>query len=89
MNFEEKINKYYNMKKDIIIKLTNNKINSFDNNLEIIFDEEYYSKNLAIFENNKSSLIFGTSNFKLKKDHYFKKECDEWCGIKDCTGLGT
>ena len=57
MNFEEKINKYYNMKKDIIIKLTNNKINSFDNNLEIIFDEEYYSKNLAIFENNKKVLI--------------------------------
>ena len=57
MNFEEKINKYYNMKKDIIIKLTDNKINSFDNNLEIIFDEEYYSKNLAIFENNNNKKV--------------------------------
>lgn len=57
MNFEEKINKYYDSKKDIIIKLTNNKINSFDNQFQIIFDGEYYSKNLAIFENNKKILI--------------------------------
>ena len=57
MDFKEKINNYYDMKKDIIIKLTNNKINSLNNNLEIIFDGEYYSKNLAIFEDNKKVLI--------------------------------
>lgn len=57
MNFEEKLEKYYNMKKDIIVKLTNNKINDFNNKLEIFFDDQYYSKNFAIFENNKKILI--------------------------------
>jgi len=57
MSFFEKINNYYNLKKDKINKLTNNKIKDYYNNLQIIFDDQYYSKNIAIYENNKKVII--------------------------------
>lgn len=43
-------------KKNKIIKFTNNIINNFYDNFNVIFDEQQYSKNIIIYKTNKKIL---------------------------------
>ena len=56
MDILNKVEEYYKMKKDKISKLTNGKIQDFQN-FQIIFDDYYFSKDLVIYESTKKILV--------------------------------
>ena len=60
MSLNLKINKYFESSKDKIIKLSENKINNYDNTFNIIFDNNYGFNNLVLFDiNTEKKIIIG------------------------------
>ncbi len=53
----QNIDNFFNIKQKKIQNLTNNKINNLNQVIDIIYDEQYFSKNMAIFDSGKKILI--------------------------------
>jgi len=52
MKIDKNIKKYIKIKKNKIIKLTDNKINSYYDNNNFVFDDALFSRNFGILDNN-------------------------------------
>ncbi len=74
MNISKNIEKYVALKKDKIIKLTNNKIFSYSTNTNILFDEALFSKNFGILDNNNKKILLG----KYEILGYYNKYENKW-----------
>lgn len=74
MENNKNIDEYIQIKKDKIIKLTNNKINSFLNNINCVFDDMIFSKSFGILDNNNKKILMG----KYEILGYYNKYQKKW-----------
>ena len=74
MKIDKNIKKYINLKKDKIIKLTDNKINSYYDNNNFIFDNAIFSTNFGILDNNNKKILIG----KYEILGYYNKYQKKW-----------
>lgn len=59
MSFSKKLDDYILTKKNKISQLTNNKINSFYQNFNFVYDDQYFSKNVAIYDDQSKKILVG------------------------------
>jgi len=74
MSFSKKLDNYILTKKNKISQLTNNKINSFYQNLNFVYDDQYFSKNIAIYDDNSKKILVG----KYDILGYYNKYEEKW-----------
>jgi hypothetical protein len=74
MEIYKNIDNYIQLKKDKIIKLTNDKINSFSTNIHFVFDDMLFSKNFGILDNNNKKILMG----KYEVLGYYNKHQKKW-----------
>jgi len=65
---------YILLKKNKIAQLTNNKINSFTQNLNFIFDDQYFSKNVAVYDEFSKKIFIAKYNIL----GYYNKYQEKW-----------
>ena len=74
MEIDNNIQNYITLKKDKISKLTNNKVNSYFNNLNLFFDDMIFSKNFGVLDSNNKKIIMG----KYEILGYYNKINKKW-----------
>jgi hypothetical protein len=74
MKIDKNIKKYIKIKKDKIIKLTDNKINSYYDNNNFVFDDAIFSTNFGILDNNNNKILIG----KYEILGYYNKYQKNW-----------
>ena len=74
MKIDKNIKEYIETKKNKIIKLTNNKINSYYYDNNIIFDDALFSTNFGILDNNNKKILIG----KYEVLGYYNKYQKNW-----------
>ena len=74
MKIDKNIKKYIKLKKDKIIKLTDNKINSYYDNNNFVFDDLIFSTNFGILDNNNKKILIG----KYEILGYYNKYQKKW-----------
>jgi hypothetical protein len=74
MEIEKNVENYIQLKKDKIIKLTNNKINSYFTNIHFVFDDMLFSKNFGILDNDNKKILMG----KYEVLGYYNKYQKKW-----------
>ena len=74
MKIDKNIKKSIKLKKDKIIKLTDNKINSYYDNNNFVFDDIIFSTNFGILDNNNKKILIG----KYEILGYYNKYQKKW-----------
>ena len=74
MKIDKNIKKYIKIKKNKIIKLTDNKINSYYDNNNFVFDDALFSRNFGILDNNNKKILIG----KYEILGYYNKYQKKW-----------